>query len=115
MSKEISNNVVSGEFVDVLLTHMPPSAVGDMEPNGTQTGCPYLREMVESLSPTVHVFGHVHSDVGWGRIHGTTAGRETQCLNAASVCDYYWLRQDPVTFEVSSMRSAWQSEKKKKN
>ena len=96
--------------VDVLLTHMPPQSVGDMEPNGEKKGCPYLLNMVEILSPTVHVFGHVHSDAGWGKIVGKKKGRETQCFNAASVCDYYFLRPNPVTFEVSA-RNSWSSSK----
>jgi calcineurin-like phosphoesterase family protein len=95
-----------GGGMDVLLTHMPPKSVGDMEPNGTESGCEYLRNMVEDISPTVHVFGHVHSDAGWGKIIcNSNSKRETQCLNAASVCDYYWLRKNPVTFEVSSLHS----------
>ena len=99
-TQRIQSHVQSGGHIDVLLTHMPPSGSGDMEPNGKQHGCPYLLNMVKQICPTVHVFGHVHSDAGWGTIVGKN-GKQTQCLNAASVCDYYFLRPDPVTFEVS--------------
>ena len=104
--QKIINDTKSNGHLDVLLTHMPPANVGDMEPNGHVSGCPYLREMVATIAPTVHVFGHVHSDAGWGTINGMneSVGKETQCLNAASVCDYYFLRKDPVMFEVSSTK-----------
>ena len=116
VTNEIQSHERSGGNVDVLLTHMPPKSVGDMEPNGTSHGCEYLRAMVEKLSPTVHVFGHVHSDAGWGNIAGTgdAAGNETQCLNAASVCDYYFIRKNPVTFEVSTTTGTRSLTKKKR-
>ena len=82
--------VVRGnQRIDLLLTHMPPKGIGDMEPGGTKHGCPHLLEALRQLSPKVHVFGHVHSDAGLHILEGEGKNR-THCINAASVCDYYW-------------------------
>jgi hypothetical protein len=42
--------------VDVLLTHMPPHGVGDMENNGDHNGCPHLLQWVGRHGPQVNRF-----------------------------------------------------------
>ena len=120
--------------VDLLLTHMPPYTVGDMEPSGKHCGCPHLLAGVRATAPAVHVFGHVHSDKGTGIVssdgvantRGQEAnaegsadgemGLETHCINAASVCDYYWVGKrkaavfDMVPIAVSSSSSSSSSQ-----
>ena len=76
--------------VDVLLTHMPPRGIGDMEGNGDHTGCEHLLGYTSRAQPQFHVFGHVHTD--WGaNVPDPSAppGGKTTFVNAASVSDYY--------------------------
>lgn len=40
-------------YVDVLITHGPPSGILD-----DGKGCPILRQTLKELEPTIHVFGH---------------------------------------------------------
>ena len=77
-----------------------------MEPGGTKHGCPHLLEALRQLSPRVHVFGHVHSDAGLHILEGEGKNR-THCINAASVCDYYWTgSRKPFAFDLSPTPSA---------
>jgi Icc-related predicted phosphoesterase len=92
------------KHVDLFLTHMPPKGIGDMEPGGGKHGCPHLLEAVKRIAPAVHVFGHVHSDAGV-HILDCHGGNRTHCLNAASVCDYYWTgARKPATFDLCPTR-----------
>jgi Icc-related predicted phosphoesterase len=61
---------------------MMPLGVGDREPDGTRSGCPHLLELVARLRPTVHAFGHVHSDAGH---HTHERSPATTFINAANV------------------------------
>lgn len=90
------------EHIDLLLTHMPPKGIGDMEPGGARQGCPHLLKAVRELSPAVHVFGHVHSDMGTEILKANGGPRHaTHCINAASVCDYYWVgSRSPMIFDL---------------
>ena len=56
------------EDIEVLLSHGPPMGILDVN-----TGCTILRKMVETIKPTIHLFGHFHS-VGGKSItqNGTT-------------------------------------------
>ena len=88
------------EHIDLLLTHMPPKGIGDMETTGAKHGCPHLLEAIKQIAPAVHVFGHVHSDAGMHLLDCNGENR-THCVNAASVCDYYWTgARKPVTFDL---------------
>merc|ERR1712100_552931 len=69
---------VAPKRVDLLLTHMPPKGIGDMEPGGGKHGCPHLLEAVKTMVPAVHVFGHVHSDAG-KHILDCGGGNRTHC------------------------------------
>ena len=84
--------------IDVLLTHMPPAGIGDMEPGGSRHGCEHLKSFVLThLRPQFHVFGHVHSDSG---VHEVPGASRTVFVNAASVSDFYTVGgRTPFEFE----------------
>jgi len=67
---------------DVLVTHGPPLGIGDKRGSGARLGCPeLLRQVVDTVKPTFHVYGHIHQDAGVRSAGGTTF------VNAAT-CDY---------------------------
>ena len=47
------------EPVDILLTHAPPLGLGD-EPDPPHLGISALHGVIETLSPTWHLHGHIH-------------------------------------------------------
>jgi Icc-related predicted phosphoesterase len=46
--------------VDVLLTHAPPLGLGDDESDPSHVGISALHGVIEALSPTWHLHGHIH-------------------------------------------------------
>ena len=69
------------EDTQILITHVPPAGILDMETCEGPTGCAYLLERIGQLRHLkLHVFGHIHS--GYGRLQ--RAG--TTFVNA-SICD----------------------------
>ena len=62
------------ENIDILITHGPPNGILD-----NKMGCEELIKKVESIKPTLHVFGHIHEQ------HGTVEQNGTCFVNAALV------------------------------
>ena len=52
------------EGIDVLVTHTPPSGIGDRTRSGLSVGCSDLLVAVRRIRPRLHVFGHVHEAYG---------------------------------------------------
>ena len=51
--------------IDILVTHTPPVGILDMPSSGlVHLGCPILRKQLKRVSPSYHVFGHVHASSG---------------------------------------------------
>jgi len=50
--------------VDVLVSHGPPKGILDRTSRGIKVGDEALLDMVESIKPRVHCFGHVHESYG---------------------------------------------------
>lgn len=86
--------------VDVLVTHSPPNmatmpACGDMTAKSEHVGSPSLRQRIEVVRPSLHVFGHIHN----GRGHWTYD--EMQLANVTVVDERYRLVYQPMIFEVT--------------
>jgi len=47
-----------------LVTHGPPLAILDVGSDGRHYGSKALRELVDSTSPSLHLFGHIHKSYG---------------------------------------------------
>ena len=59
--------------LDILITHMPPKFILDMNQEGVHCGCSQLTEKVKEVTPTYHVFGHIHECGGKQvQAYGTT-------------------------------------------
>ncbi|WP_163993287.1 metallophosphatase domain-containing protein [Pyxidicoccus caerfyrddinensis] len=68
------------EGLDLLITHGPPSGLGDRTWSGVSAGCEDLLARVRQVRPRLHVFGHIHE------AHGeyTLPGLATRFLNVSN-------------------------------
>lgn len=58
--------------VDVLISHAPPRGILDESIDGSNYGDEPLRQKLRSVTPTYHLFGHVHASYGMKEQDGTT-------------------------------------------
>lgn len=85
------------DSTDVLITHGPPHGILDevMRDDGSleKTGCPSLLQAVRSISPKLHIFGHIHEG------HGDHIEQGTRFLNVSTMNKYYRIHHPPVVVE----------------
>ncbi|NIM95851.1 MAG: metallophosphoesterase [Anaerolineales bacterium] len=78
------------EGTEVLITHAAPYGCGDRTSRGQHMGCRDLLDVVESIRPRVHIFGHIHEGVGM------MVNEHTTFINA-SICDVrYEIANEPL-------------------
>ena len=57
---------------DVLITHMPPYGIQDLNKHGGNEGCPdLLKRVTGAVKPKIHVFGHIHFSGGISTVNQT--------------------------------------------
>lgn len=85
------------EDTEILVTHGPPLGFGDecknmFSPKGERAGCANLLKTIrEVVKPKLHVFGHIHEDIGmW-------SDEQTVYIQAAT-CDLRYKPINPVLF-----------------
>lgn len=78
---------------DILISHRPPYGILD-ESNNRKYGCNGLLEAVSRISPTYHLFGHIHDAYGIEKQNHTTF------VNAAVVDPTYKLVNNPILFLI---------------
>lgn len=90
------------EPCDVLVTHCPPQGIMDKSRRGTNLGCKHLLELVQTMKPRYHFFGHVHEGRGQEQ-HG-----DTMFVNAANATRQRFERDDDngITHMSMSIRDA---------
>lgn len=98
--------------VAMLLSHAPPAGtldyLGDVW--NTCIGSQALRDgMIREWAPSVHVFGHVHTQGGRTCATGDSP-TTTQCFNVACVDDDYNLVRGPTTFDMVRDGDRWRTE-----
>jgi Icc-related predicted phosphoesterase len=72
--------------VDILVSHMPPFAVCDMNGGGVRSGSRSLWTAVsERMRPRLHVFGHIHE--GYGHKAGI-GGENNEHLPVSDLLNY---------------------------
>tara|TARA_R100001369_G_scaffold92902_1_gene141183 strand:+ start:102 stop:728 length:627 start_codon:yes stop_codon:yes gene_type:complete len=64
---------------NILITHGPPYGILDELDDKSQLGCINLKEKVETLKISYHVFGHVHNE------YGTVKKKKTLFINSCSL------------------------------
>ncbi len=82
------------EEVDILITHTPPYGILDKPRTGRHLGCEELSKKLATISPKVHIFGHVHASYGQETIG------ETRYINASNIDSRRGLVNAPVVFEL---------------
>lgn len=79
---------------DVLITHGPAHGILDQVYRAPglmeHTGCPSLLARIQSVMPSLHVFGHIHEGYG-AQLFG-----ETACYNVSSMNEHYRI-SNPAT------------------
>lgn len=56
---------------DLLITHTPAYRIGDRSFFGLRPGCRDLAKILPSITPKLHVFGHIHEDYGQFKVGNT--------------------------------------------
>ncbi|MFK7994966.1 MAG: metallophosphatase domain-containing protein [Granulosicoccus sp.] len=83
---------------DVLITHGPPYDIMDQvrrsDGQFEKTGCPSLLERVKLVSPSVHIFGHIHEGRGTHSEDGITFH------NVSTMNEFYQRTYLPVVIEL---------------
>jgi Icc-related predicted phosphoesterase len=101
-----------GRELALLISHAPPAGALDYL-GGTwnvNIGSVALRDgAVGAWAPSVHIFGHVHTQGGQTCLIGEP-GAQTQCLNVACVDDDYKLVRGPTTFDMVRDGDRWRVE-----
>lgn len=75
---------------NILITHAPPKgyldklAINSSEP-GKHAGCEFIKKAMETIKPSLHVFGHIHEGSGI-EVHD-----QTLLVNASCMDEYYRL------------------------
>jgi Icc-related predicted phosphoesterase len=91
-AREIWSRIPDG--TQVLITHGPPANILDRCPDGSQVGCPILRERILQIKPKLHLFGHIHGSYGTEEHDGVRFGN-------VSLCDEGYRPVQPIqVFEV---------------
>lgn len=86
------------EGLDLLITHGPPSGLGDRAWDGRATGCEDLLAALERVRPRAHLYGHIHEDGGAWRCGSTLCMNVTiaEGMRAASVLDIGPASAEPI-------------------
>jgi hypothetical protein len=99
------------EDVDILITHGPPFGYGDKCENGIPAGCiDLLNEIRDRIHPKLHVFGHIHEDVGVWTLTNK-GGKGISLLVNASTCTYNYTPTNPpivIKFPFDESKNAEQ-------
>lgn len=91
---------------DILLTHGAPFGYGDLAPGGDSSvgehvGSTALLQRIQSVSPSLVVFGHLHGGYGLYEIEGNR-GKIT-LANVAIMDEGYQPANRPTEFEISTL------------
>lgn len=84
------------EDTDILLTHGPPFGILDVVINERHTGDKDLHQRVTTISPKIHVFGHIHEAFGSVKKNGT------KFINACQLNESYELVNNPIAFDLKT-------------
>lgn len=82
---------------DILITHGPPAGILDGVPTGTGTvnvGCDDLAATVETLSPRLHIFGHIHEGYGQRQIG------QCRYINASTCTGAFKPQNPPIVIDL---------------
>jgi len=78
---------------NILVTHGPPRGYGDTNQRNASVGCADLLAVVKRVRPSVHIFGHIHTDAG------VSENAYTTFINASVCDDTNRVRHPPVVYD----------------
>lgn len=81
--------------VDILITHTPPFGYLDINKFGQNVGCEMLKNKIDTISPLIHCYGHIHEDYRVSLI------KETFFVNASISNIYYKPNNKPISMDIS--------------
>lgn len=81
--------------IDILITHGPPRGILDETFKGDSAGCDDLKEILNSIRPKLHLFGHIHE--GYGKMYG----QGIQFVNASIMNIHYQPIQKPIVIDLN--------------
>lgn len=79
---------------DILITHGAPYGILDKTVRGTFTGCEDLLDVISTIKPKYHLFGHIHEAYG---VHKT---EHTTFINGSVLNEKYELSNSSIVFEI---------------
>ena len=80
---------------EILVTHTPPTAFGDLCKGGLSAGCVDLYDTIaDRVKPLYHISGHIHEG------YGITTNGTTTFINASSVNHQYVATNRPIVFDL---------------
>lgn len=82
---------------DILITHIPPFDILDLQDRNSHLGDPVLRTEVFKLNLKMHVYGHVHDSYGLTRV------KDTLFINASSQDSTGKYFNPPIAFDLSTL------------
>jgi Icc-related predicted phosphoesterase len=84
---------------DVLITHCPPQNIRDFGlPTYMPLGSSTLRDYVEKIKPTLHVFGHIHE------AYGELATIDTLFVNGSTCTRRYVPSNKPIIIKLTEVK-----------
>ena len=78
---------------DILVTHQPPHGILDNS-DPYNYGCRELLDVVSTIRPQYHLFGHIHD------AYGVVETEHTTFVNASIVDEKYELKNRPFVFDL---------------
>lgn len=75
---------------NILITHGPPHGILDTTSKNERVGCEDLKDKIEELETTLHIFGHIHESYG---IHST---ERVTYVNASVLNQYGKMRNKAI-------------------
>jgi len=78
---------------NILVTHGPPRGYGDTNQDKESAGCADLPAVVKRVRPSVHIFGHIHTDAG------VSENAYTTFINASTCDSNNRIRNPPIVYD----------------
>lgn len=91
---------------DIAITHIPPYGLGDRvrklhkDETDYHVGCPGLLHKIETINPTLHVYGHIHEGAGEYK----SGACDTRFINASMLNHRYEQVHSPIHIQLDEPR-----------
>jgi predicted phosphohydrolase len=88
-------------YVDVVITHGPPSGILDLDPDHAHVGCRDLWHRINKIQPKLHIFGHLHNSYGlYNQLPNKVLDFDTLFGNCSVMNDNYEVTNPPLVIDL---------------